>query len=468
MALTTALILSLVCKLSMPKTVTKNKRKSISTPTISARDHAMKDDIRALKNRVENLSSLIEVSIIISSTLDLEKLISLVMEKAQLVMSAEASSVMLINEQTGMLEWEVALGEKSAEVKNSKIQLRLGEGIAGWVAQTGEALIVPDVSQDPRFFKKSDDTTGFKTRSILAVPLKVQDRIIGVAEVINSLNGKAFTNHDLDLFSTFSRQVALAIENARMHRQMIEKERLEQQLASARIIQESFMPQAFPTDAKHRFEVAARSIPATHIGGDFYDFFEFDQDSLGLVIGDVSGKGVPAALYMARLVSDFRFHTQLNRAPAETLEKINAILVERGRRGMFVTLQYACVDLLRGSLTLASGGHLPPLWVRDGGRHVETLDLPPGVPLGITHGMAFEQRELHLQSGDLLVFFTDGVIEAKNKSGEQFSMQRLAGFVARAWQTAEELVDAVMTHVGEFSQGARQHDDITVLALKWR
>jgi len=452
----------------MPKTATKSKKKSIASPAIVAREQVMmKEDISALKNRVENLSSLIEVSIIISSTLNLEELISLVMEKAQSVMSAEASSVMLINEQTGMLEWEVALGEKSDEVKKSKIQLRLGEGIAGTVAQNGEPLIVPDVSKDPRFFKKSDDATGFKTRSILAVPLKVQDRIIGVAEVINPLNGKAFTDEDLNLFSTFSRQVALAIENARMHRQMIEKEKLEQQIASARIIQESFMPQAFPTDTGDRFEVAARSIPAIHIGGDFYDFIEYDQDSLGLVIGDVSGKGVPAALYMARLVSDFRFYTQLNRDPSTTLTKINEVLVERGRRGMFVTLQYASLNLVKGSVTIASGGHLPPLWVHENGNRSEPLELQGGIPLGIMEGMEFSQREFSLQSGDLLVFFTDGVVEAKNKKGEQFSMQRLQTIACRSWASPLELVDAVVQSVAEFSKGAPQHDDITVMVLKW-
>lgn len=424
-------------------------------------------ELEALKTRVEDLSSLIEVSIIISSTLDLDTLISLVMEKAQMVMRAEASSVMLINEQTGMLEWEVALGEKSEAVKKSKIQLRLGEGIAGWVALHGQPLIVPDVSKDPRFFKKSDEATGFKTRSILAAPLKVKDKVIGVAEVINPLDGKAFDEDDLNLFSTFSRQVALAIENARMHRQMLEKEKLEQQLASARIIQESFMPQAFPIDRAGRFDVAARSLPATHVGGDFYDFIELDNDSLALVLGDVSGKGVPAALYMARLVSDFRFHTQLHRDPVATLSRMNDILVDRGRHGMFVTLQYALVDLATGRVQVASGGHLPPQWLRDRGSRSQTLELGAGGPLGIVTGMQFDRSELQLQHGDALAFFTDGVVEAKNRQGEQYSLQRLEQLLCRPWPSAQQLVDTVMENVGHFSKGAAQHDDITVMALKW-
>src|SRR5574341_161415 len=167
-----------------------SKTKTSKTSELPSSQHDVRDEIEALQAKVATLSSLIEVSIIVNSTLDLDSVLSLVMEKAQAVMEAEASSVMLINEKTGMLEWEVALGEVGTQVMQ-KIQLRVGEGIAGWVAQSGQPLIVPDVSKEPRFSKRSDEATGFKTRSILAVPLKVKDRIIGVAEVINPLHDKS-------------------------------------------------------------------------------------------------------------------------------------------------------------------------------------------------------------------------------------------------------------------------------------
>jgi len=425
------------------------------------------DEIENLKARVATLSSLIEVSIIVNSTLDLDSVLSLVMEKAQSVMDAEACSVMLINEKTGMLEWEVALGEVSAQVMQ-KIQLRVGEGIAGWVAQSGQPLIVPDVSKDPRFSKKSDDTTGFITRSILAVPLKVKERIIGVAEVINPLRGKSFTEDDLDLFSTFSRQVALAIENARMHRTMLEKQKLDQQLEAARTIQESFMPQTFPEDPQKRFEIFAKSIPATQIGGDFYDFMMFENDTLGIVVGDVSGKGVPAALYMARLVSDFRVASQRYRDPAQTLQKMNEGLVERGRRGMFVTLQYAQLDIATGGVNFATGGHLPVYWLQSDGESGEFISSGGGAPLGIMATTQFVPKSIRLGPGDFLVTFTDGVIEAKNTEFEQYSMQRLKEFLCRPWPSPKELVEHVVEDVRKFTQGMPQHDDLTVVALKWK
>ncbi len=437
------------------------------TAKSSASQSNVHDEIENLKARVATLSSLIEVSIIVNSTLDLDSVLSLVMEKAQSVMDAEACSVMLINEKTGMLEWEVALGEVSAQVMQ-KIQLRVGEGIAGWVAQSGQPLIVPDVSQDPRFSKKSDDTTGFITRSILAVPLKVKERIIGVAEVINPLHGKSFTEDDLDLFSTFSRQVALAIENARMHRTMLEKQKLDQQLEAARTIQESFMPQTFPEDPQGRFEIFAKSIPATQIGGDFYDFMLFDNDTLGVVVGDVSGKGVPAALYMARLVSDFRVASQRYRDPAQTLKKMNEGLVERGRRGMFVTLQYAQLNATTGEVNFATGGHLPVYWLKQNGESGEFIASGGGAPLGVLATTQFMPKSIQLSPGDVLVTFTDGVIEAKNAAFEQYSMQRLKELVCRPWPSPKALVEHVVEDVRHFTKGMPQHDDLTVVALKWK
>ena len=440
---------------------------TLKTAKSSALQMNVHDEIEGLISGVATLSSLIEVSFIVNSTLDLDSVLSLVMEKAQAVMDAEACSVMLINEKTGMLEWEVALGEVSAQVMQT-IQLRVGEGIAGWVAQSGQPLIVPDVSQDPRFSKKSDDTTGFITRSILAVPLKVKERIIGVAEVINPLHGKSFTDDDLDLFSTFSRQVALAIENARMHRTMLEKQKLDQQLEAARTIQESFMPQTFPEDPQGRFEIFAKSIPATQIGGDFYDFMMLEHDTLGVVVGDVSGKGVPAALYMARLVSDFRVASQRHRDPAQTLQKMNEGLVERGRRGMFVTLQYAQLNATTGEVTFATGGHLPVYWLKQNGESGEFIASGGGAPLGVMGTTQFMPKSIQLSHGDVLVTFTDGVIEAKNTDFDQYSLPRLKDLLCRKWASPKALVEHVVEDVRKFTKGMSQHDDLTVVALKWK
>jgi len=422
--------------------------------------------IDRLESRVEKLQSLIEVSIIINSTLDLDDLIELVLDKAESVMSAEASSVMLVNEDGNRLLCEVARGEVGAKVRES-IQLEKGQGVAGWVWQNGEPLIVPDVSADKRFFSGIDSQSGFVTRSILAAPLKIQERIIGVAEVLNPKDGSRFTEDDLELFSTFCRLVALAIDNARLHKLRIEQERMQQQLESARVIQQSFMPQELPQCPQGRYRIAAKNLPAIAVGGDLYDALVFDDQYVGVLVGDVSGKGIPAALFMARLVSDFHFHANQMLDPGLLLTTLNNALVERSRQGMFVTLQYLLLDANTGKVLIADGGHLPPIVVQRGGARVYPLDVSGGCPLGILRSSEFPVSEFYLNAGDTLILYTDGVIEAKNATGEQFSLQRLMKLVTQD-KSVNEILDATMSSLLDFSRNVEQHDDITILALSWR
>lgn len=434
---------------------------------MAIKTQTFEEKVNRLNSRVEQLSSLIEVSIIINSTLNLDEIIGLVLDKAESVMNAEASSVMLVNERLNRLECDVARGKVGAQVRET-IQLEKGQGVAGWVWQQGQALIVSDVAKDERFFSGVDSQSGFITRSILAVPLKIQDRIIGVAEVLNPKDGSQFTEDDLDLFSTFCRQVALAIENARLHKLRIEQERMRQQLESARVIQQSFMPQELPRCPQGRYRIAAINLPAIAVGGDLYDALVVDDQHVGVLVGDVSGKGIPAALYMARLVSDFRFHANQMLNPDRLLKVLNGALVERSRQGMFVTLQYVLLDVTSGKVLIADGGHLPPILVRQASAETYPLELSGGCPLGILSNTEFPVSEFHLKSGDTLILYTDGVVEANNAAGEQFSLKRLTEIVAKRQGDADELLDTVVSGVLDFSRGVEQHDDITVLTLSWQ
>jgi sigma-B regulation protein RsbU (phosphoserine phosphatase) len=424
-------------------------------------------ELESLKKKIDDLTSLIDVSAIISSTLDLEELMNLVMEKAQAVMNAEASSVMLLNEETGELECEIALGTVQEKIKD-KIHLKVGQGIAGWVAQQGEAIIVPDVDSDNRFYSEIDNSTGFKTRSILAVPLKVKEKVIGVAEVINRRDAQPFTEDNLAIFTTFCRQVALAIENARMHRYMLEQQRLQQQLESAHSIQQSFMPQTFPHSNEDKFLLYAKNIPATSVGGDLFDFIEIDSQRLGLVIGDVSGKGIPAALYMARLISDLRYYCHIVDRPVDLMQTINSVLFERSRQGMFVTLIYMVFDTQSGHLTITNGGHLPPLWYRSQANSCIRINNSSGIPLGIVPKGEFREQIIRLQSGDHILFYTDGVTEAKNVRGKMFSIKRLENIFAESRHHPEKLIEDIVKQVKKYSKNVSQHDDITLMAIKWQ
>ncbi len=440
----------------------ESEQENFLSPSQASEDSSQELDY--LRSKVSDLSSLIETSIIINSTLELDALVRLVMEKAQSVMKAEASFVMLLNKEGDGLECTVALGEVGDQVK--KIQLKIGEGIAGWVAQHGKPQIVPDVSNDPRFSSKTDNSTGFQTRSILAAPLMVKDKVIGVAEVINPLDGKPFDNDDLDLFSTFCRQVAMAIENTRMHKLKMEQQRLQHELESAKIIQESFMPESLPNLANPQFSIAAKSLPAAMVGGDFYDFIEFDSNTLGVAVGDVTGKGVPAALYMARLVSDFRQHAQRSRLPSVVFESLNRLLVERSRRGMFVTMQYGILNAEDGKFVYSNAGHIPYIRISNKLK-IELLSGAKTIPLGIAPELEFEQASVQLKKGDFVVSITDGIIEAKNRAGEEYSLNRTLDMLSKSKGTAEEMVESLIADVQAFSEGTDQHDDLTVLAMQW-
>jgi len=423
------------------------------------------NELARLQARVHDLSSLIQVTNIISSTLDLDRVLGLVMEKAQEVMHAEASSIFLVNEEQQTLECQVALGSHGDKI-SKVISLEKGQGVAGWVWERREPQIVPDVSKDDRFYSNIDQQSGFQTKSILAVPLEFRDRLIGVAEVVNRCDGKEFTDYDLDLFTTFCRQVALAIENARVHKMELEAERLRQQLESANEIQQSFMPQTLPQGEKDLFSISARNLPAISVGGDFYDVLMIDDRHLGILIGDVSGKGIPAALYMARLMSDFRFFVQKYRRPSVLLKKMNPLLVDRSRHGMFVTLQFALLDIKTGKVVHGDAGHLPLIRLTD--NDADLLPLAAGPPLGVLKEITFGDHEMNLSPGDFLVFYTDGIIEAKNNHSEEFTSQKLVECLKRSWDSPEQVVNHCLQRVKSFAQTSPQSDDITIVVVQWK
>jgi sigma-B regulation protein RsbU (phosphoserine phosphatase) len=286
-----------------------------------------------------------------------------------------------------------------------------------------------------------------------------------VSEVLNHKAGRPFTKPDLELFATFCRQVAVAVENARLHEKEVKQTLLAQQMEMAAEIQRSFLPAELPEDPGGRFEVDAFNRSAQEVGGDLYTCEVLADGRIGLALGDVSGKGVPAALYMARVVSEFRMRCGAGAGPAEILTDLNKALAAAKMRGMFVTFVYCVLDLNTGEIELANAGQLPPL-LAGKDREARWVGAASGPPLGMISTTVYKAENIKLEPFDTLLYYSDGIVEAENLDGEQYDPFFLPN-ASQAGVGAKNLLSHVLESVESFSRGATQADDMTLVSMSW-
>lgn len=423
---------------------------------------AAEEHLKSMEQKVEDLRLLMDVSSIISSTLDFNELIGLVMEKAKEVMHADACSILVYNRKTERLEFEVALGcdETSGDILKKHVTLGLGEGIAGWVAQNLKPVIVGQAAEDNRHSNKADTKTGFTTKSMIAVPLVGRSGLIGVAEILNPIGRDTFSDYDLEIFQTLCRQIAVAMENAVFHLESLERERLKQELELAATIQRSFLP-PLSTYEHGIWRVAGFTLAAKHVGGDLYDFSEPVPGRIGVLIGDISGKGVSAALFMAKVVSDFRYQMHGNDDPGVVLSSLNRQM-SNTPRGMFLTAMYIVADMQTGDVKISAAGHPPFLWITEDA--VKVMDLEGGPPVGIME-IDYPTNEFSLAPGDRLIMVTDGVFDAKNSEGERLGFEEIVAFATRN-RKEDRLADLIVDLVNNFTGEANRADDLTIVELR--
>lgn len=414
------------------------------------------------KTRARNLEKVLALNAQVNSTLDIEELLGIIMNTAAEVMNTQAASLMLIDPSGKELIFKVALGCKANKLKES-FRVKIGEGIAGTVAKTRKALVVNDTYKDKRFAKRFDQSTGFTTQAILCVPMHAKGKIIGILEAINPKGRREFDGNDLVLFQAFADQAAIAVENARIHGELLQQERTRQELKIAHEIQQNFLPDL--SQNHFAVEVAARSIPARQVGGDFYDVLKLDGHKTGIVIGDVSGKGVPAALYMVRAISEYRFLMQSCKDPAELVTSLDKILSKNSPFGMFVTLLYLTLDAQSRTLQFVSAGHHPVLRKNKQGS-VEALENAGGLPVGLGNSAPYVQKTFACEPGDSLFVYTDGVIECRNPASQEYGLDRLKKILAAPFSGASQCAENVLADLKNFSQDAPAHDDVTLLAVQ--
>jgi serine phosphatase RsbU (regulator of sigma subunit) len=423
------------------------------------REDTQKKIPRPLKRLIEAHQSLADME-------SLEALLPVLLDLARNVTNAEAASIMLYDEQREVLQFAAAkdefLGEKASEVLKSAVELRIGEGIAGWVAQNKQPINIADAQKDHRFSGKADVKTGVITRNLLCAPLLYGDDIIGVINVLNSKEKPCFDGFDESLLECFADLAGTAITRSRFLELRLQQERMEVQLEAAAKIQSLFWPKL--PDLGMGSHVWAVSMPAAFVGGDVYDVIRMDDESWLLYVADVSDKGLPAALIMAALSTKIRSEALLRHEVDKLLETVNKGIYELTvDEGFFATIVLGRYWPADGRMQFTQGGHLPPLWVVGG----KLRDVPQikGMSLGVTPDAEYQRKEIILSPGESILFLTDGVTEAENQRGELFNSDRAIGHIKSASGPpyGKGLLDAVNLWRGT----AEASDDLTMLEV-WR
>jgi serine phosphatase RsbU (regulator of sigma subunit) len=302
------------------------------------------------------------------------------------------------------------------------------------------------------------------------VPVRYKEETLSIVSLGRKKSGKMFTLEDVDFLKTITNQSAMALENARLFQEYLEKGRLDEELKIAHNIQMGMLPTKAPVVAG--FEIAARSLPARQVGGDFYDFLEVQQNGrgqqLGIVVGDVSGKAMSAALLMAASRSVLRVLSEAHPSVEEVMSRGNQRLKKDIKKGMFVALLYGVVNPAARTLTLSNAGQTQPILCRGDGSSPTYIETPGDkFPLGIVANCHYQETSISLQPHDTVVLYTDGVVEAMNEQREMYGFERLMGAIEKGRDlVASALLDSLINEVSRFVGNAEQHDDLTVMVLK--
>jgi sigma-B regulation protein RsbU (phosphoserine phosphatase) len=407
------------------------------------------------------LQTLAEIGHEVSSILDLDHLLERLAILVRRVIDYRTFGILLLNESSGELEVKLAVRFGNT---TSLPRVKLGHGITGYAALHRQAVLVPDVSRDERYIPVVADA-----RSELAIPLLLKDRCIGVFD-LESPDLDAFNKEHVEILTLLASQAAVAIENARLYDTIRRnEERLEREVLFAQRVQVALLPTGLPKRIRG-VDVAARFAPARELGGDLHDFLAPEANTLVVAVGDVSGKGVPAALYGAFAGELIRSRTFRRRfapdrsSPASVLASVNTILNERGLEEYYCTLCYAFFDVKRRLVSMANSGL--PYPIRCSGDDCAPIELP-GMPLGSFAGATYDELTFSLGVGDVFVFCTDGVFETFSPEGEEFGSDRLARVIAEHRQgSAKRIVDAIFDAVDAFRGETSRRDDQTAVAVK--
>jgi sigma-B regulation protein RsbU (phosphoserine phosphatase) len=427
-------------------------------------NYQMAKELNAYSKRLEQvlneMGALHDVSRAIESSDNLDTLLTYILKKAKLLMNVESASMMLVVEGTNELEFKVVLGPKSKGVK--PFRLPIGQGISGWVAQHGEPILIPDVYADPRFDPSFDKRSGYRTRSMLCVPLMYESKVVGVMTVLNRLDMEPFTESDKTLLMTFAAQAALSIENAKLLMAALEKERLDQELRMASEIQNLLLPREIPQ--RDKLDIDATYIPCKEMSGDFYDIIVLDENRTVFVVADVSGKGIPGAMVVSNMQASLKAYLKYSSNLIELVTHLNEAIILNTTSDRYITFFIGLYDKRDNTFQYVNAGHNPPLLIRS---NDELKELNVG---GIFIGSLpweYETDTVMLEKDDLLTLYTDGLVEAMNGDEEEFEKERLTEVLKiNKKNSSKEILKLIISAVKKFAGATDFEDDFTVMVIK--
>lgn len=419
-----------------------------------------------LLSRYEELNLLYELSQDLAAVFDLNKIFEVLLEKIEIVLDVARISIMLFDENTEELVVVAAKGFDVTQLENHRTSLK--ESISGYVLQRGEPLFVENVRKIPNDIKIN--AGNYKSESFISVPMiclpeKGEEIPIGVINVTEKRDAGSFTSSDLKLLNSVASIAAITIYNNRLIETVRESERLKKELEIAETIQLGLLPNHFPE--LDDLEISGRCRSATNIGGDYFDFCLEDNERLDLVIADVSGHNVSAALMMAVTRSVLRSLMQESMPVGELLNRANKLLFEDlNRAGFFISIFLMRYNRYTKELTYVNGGHHPVMWYRGKSKEIHHLDAE-GLLLGVLPDVIFEEKSIILQPKDILVMYTDGLVEASSPEGSVFGYENLEQTIAKVAATsAENIVDTIFKKANDFIHQDLQKDDLTLQVLK--
>lgn len=401
------------------------------------------------------LKLIIDAAQNVNSKLELNEVVDAILETALRLLDAERGTIYMVDEKQEEL-WSLIY-------KGPKIRLRLGQGIAGHVAATGDTVNIPDAYLDPRFNPDVDKRSGYVTKNMLCLPMTNRDgKIIGVFQLLNKRSGQ-FTVDDEQLLLAFSAHAAIAVENARLYAQERLRIAMEKDMIAAMEVQKTLLPHGVPN--VDGFQFAAKTSSAKNVGGDLYDFITIDEHHLAFTLGDVTGKGLPASLLMANAQATIRSNTYTKVSPKQCMERSNTLLFNTIAADKFVTLFFGILDTQHRTIEFSNAGQENPVLIRDGVVHDHLVS--GGIPLGLMGNAVYEDAVVSLRTGDVVVLFSDGITEAFDEENNLWGEDGLIA-VLETHHTCSpaEIIDHVWTAITEYTHGAPQTDDITIMVIK--